>query len=211
MKNQKTDKLSKYLTATVGASALASSAADAGIIAVDISSFTGPNGGLSSGSSGSIPLASGSLTIRNNAYASFGNALGFEVSGSGAGIASGTTYTTPLQISLGTTIDAATVNGGTTVFTGNPDNSAFRLFYNGGYTSPDFGSDTFLAFRDGLGNFGWIEATWDGSTFELLGIAYEDSGAPIEAGAIPEASNFALIAAGAAGLAALRRRRKASK
>jgi len=44
--------------------------------------------------------------------------------------------------------------------------------------------------------------------FTLYGYAYDDSGLPITAGAIPEPSSLALLAVGAAGVAALRRRRK---
>lgn len=46
--------------------------------------------------------------------------------------------------------------------------------------------------------------------FTLYGYAYDDSGLPIGAGAIPEPSSLALLVAGAAGVAALRRRKKVS-
>jgi hypothetical protein len=44
--------------------------------------------------------------------------------------------------------------------------------------------------------------------FTLLGYALDTSGLPIQAGAIPEPSSLALLALGAAGVVALRRRRK---
>ena len=48
--------------------------------------------------------------------------------------------------------------------------------------------------------------------FTLLGYAYDDSGASIAAGAVPEPkSTVALLVAGAAGAAALHRRRKGAR
>jgi hypothetical protein len=44
--------------------------------------------------------------------------------------------------------------------------------------------------------------------FTIYGYAYDDSGLPIGAGAIPEPSSLALLVAGAAGVLALRRRQK---
>ncbi len=58
---------------------------------------------------------------------------------------------------------------------------------------------------------GWAEIQrMDGSNGKLLGWACEDSGDPIQvgdAGAIPEPNTFALLALGAAGVTALRRRK----
>lgn len=63
--------------------------------------------------------------------------------------------------------------------------------------------------------YGWAEVerlTYNQG--KLIGWAYEDSGDPIQvgdAGAIPEPNTFALLALGAAGVTALRRRKSAWK
>jgi hypothetical protein len=67
----------------------------------------------------------------------------------------------------------------------------------------------------GVNNFGWLKVTF-GATLGSRAIteyAYENTGAPINIGqitAVPEPSTFALLAAGAAGLYAMRRRLKAA-
>lgn len=54
--------------------------------------------------------------------------------------------------------------------------------------------------------FGWMHIdSVSSSGFHIDGYAYEDSGAPITAGAVPEPSSLALLALGAAGVRALRR------
>ena len=66
----------------------------------------------------------------------------------------------------------------------------------------------------GAPKYGWIafEATLDLKRGHITGWAYEDSGAPIIAGdagpIVPEPSGLALLAAGAAGLTAFRKKRK---
>lgn len=97
------------------------------------------------------------------------------------------------------------------------------------------GATGFAGIRLASGNYGWIRLKWEdlgvnqpfstllggspllsGTGFAdrltILDWAYDDSGAAIRAGntgaSIPEPSSLALLAAGAAGLAALRRRRK---
>lgn len=61
--------------------------------------------------------------------------------------------------------------------------------------------------------YGWADVqfnNYDGSgvgSFTLFGYAYEDNGMSIAAGAVPEPSTFALLAAGAAGVAFLKRRK----
>lgn len=59
--------------------------------------------------------------------------------------------------------------------------------------------------------YGWVHidsvtASFKSYSYHIDGYAYEDSGAPISAGAVPEPSSLALLAVGAAGVRLLRKR-----
>lgn len=65
-------------------------------------------------------------------------------------------------------------------------------------------------FNDGATDiYGWVEMDFsaDSSTFTVLQYAYDDSGAAIQVGAIPEPSTALLLGLGLVGLAAVCRRR----
>lgn len=67
-----------------------------------------------------------------------------------------------------------------------------------------------LVFRgiDNASHAGWADVSVTGSSLRLFGYAYEaEPGKAIRAGAVPEPPSLVLLAAGAAGLAALRRSR----
>ena len=85
--------------------------------------------------------------------------------------------------------------------------SKYGVFVGTGYAGLRF--NTIAGTR-----YGWVQldVAPDGSEIEILGWAYEDSGAGIHAGAIPEPSQVAaglgLLAMGAAGVREARKRRK---
>ena len=76
------------------------------------------------------------------------------------------------------------------------------------------GTSGFIGFRfDNAGTpyYGWIEVTYNDASQSLAwgDFAYEDSGAGILAGAVPEPSSLALLVLGASGVIARRRRQAA--
>lgn len=92
----------------------------------------------------------------------------------------------------------------------NPADVTFKV------TIPS-GTTAFLGFRFTSNNpagtvalYGWAQfAVVDGSPGTLIDFAYESSGGPIAAGAVPEPSGLVLLAMGSMGLAHLRRCRAA--
>jgi hypothetical protein len=83
-----------------------------------------------------------------------------------------------------------------------------------GWATGEDGTSGFLGFtfdNAGTTNYGWLAVTYnaESQTLEIGDFAYEDSGAGILAGAIPEPSSLGLLALGASGLLARRRRQAA--
>jgi hypothetical protein len=97
-----------------------------------------------------------------------------------------------------------------------------NFFKYGPDESPDFGSGSYMGFQTAQGNYGWLQATWNGTTdtFQIYSGAYESvANVAILAGdtgggtsAVPEpgqvASSLLLLALGAAGVAIQRQRAK---
>lgn len=111
----------------------------------------------------------------------------------------------------------ATVNGGG--FVSAPPTQA--NFLDGGYlNNAQEGSDNYVAFRftsadvnGGAPVYGWARIELPAlenaeGNMKLVGWAYENTGAAIAVGAIPEPSGLALLALGAAGTTAFHRRRR---
>jgi hypothetical protein len=81
----------------------------------------------------------------------------------------------------------------------------------GGWTdsTPRYFGFTFERESDGSQLFGWgLVRKLGVRDGELLGWAYDDSGAPMHVGTVPEPTTLGLFALGAAGVALYRRRRK---
>jgi hypothetical protein len=206
-------RLSAYLTAGIGAGLVATPAADAAIVLIDITSFglDGPNAGVSYGSSTpkpNFPISGGGTLLAANSLLGMGfygqNNLYF---------AAGSSAASPVNFTLNQSISSSAN------WAGYPDS----LFKDMGTVSPDFGSGSYMGFKTAQGNLGWLEVTWSGATdtFQVYSGAYEsDIGVTILAGdtggggsaAVPEpaqvASSLLLLALGSAGVAIQRRRAK---
>ena len=204
--------------ASVGAGILGTESAEAAIVTIDIGpsgfNIEGVNGGIPFRSSAKFPnfpmSGGGSLTVWNHASAYVGvsgsdygsNVFGFGTNGANH---------SPINFSGGATIGNS--------FTGTWSPKASFSNFQAYGLSPNFGADSYLGFRTTQGNYGWIEATWNGSDFQLYSAAYEsDVGTSIVAGdtgsvAVPEidpnglASALSLVMGSAAMLEQRRRKR----
>ena len=217
-------RLGGYLAVGVGAGVLGTSAADAGIINIDITStgfdIDGVNAGLSSGSTAiktNFPFTgAGSLK------ASASDDRGLQGVGGTAprlSIAAGTIAASPRNFPLNDTIGEST-SGWSVLST-----QLFRYHYvneyygvDKFYNSADFGSGSYMGFKTQTGNYGWLNVTWARATgeFQIYSGAYESvPGVSIAAGAVavPEPSTIAMLGAGALamGASAIRRHRTAQR
>ena len=204
--------------ASVGAGILGTHSAEAAIVTIDI----GPSGfnieGINAG------VAAGNITYVSNFPLSGGGALtvfnkpnvGYQgVQGDGAlEFAITQQFGTPFNFSGGATIGSS--------FSGIWQGSGYSLFEYLNSPSPSFGADSYLGFRTAQGNYGWMEATWNGTDFQFYSAAYEsDVGASIVAGAtgsvaVPEIDPNGLASAvslvmGSAAMLEQRRRKRADR
>jgi hypothetical protein len=231
-------RLASYLAAGIGASVLGNTSSEAAIINIDISdsgfNIDGVNAGLSEGSKitkNNFPLSGGgSLVLSSNGgdeyTATWGMYGRFETFPHLIFATANSGLAKPTRFSSNATI-------GSTAFWGNYVlRQVFRVVsstYYGSvtYSSPDFGAGSYLGFKTGTGNYGWLEATWANATsrFQIYSGAYESTvGLAIAAGAtaqpeptppssVPEPSTslMALVAGGAAFMVWRKRREQARK
>jgi len=128
-----------------------------------------------------------------------------------SGFAGGTSTTLVDNLPLSTLIDASSPGYGTSNSSETTGPTAFLL-----NSSSNYAGFRFLNEVTGVTNFGWIEfslsATFNGQPRSVVGYAYENTGAGIAVGAIPEPSTFALLGVMAAGALGVRewRKRKAA-
>ncbi|MGA0841195.1 MAG: hypothetical protein ACO3P1_15010, partial [Pseudomonadales bacterium] len=170
--------------------------------------ISGLNAGLSLGSKKTITnwlgTGSGQLELYRQ-YVGYWGLDGDDFNGAGLQfLATGSSYASPTNLSSGTTIDSSLFT-----WTGSANRTTFQ--YLSSYVSPDFGANSYMAFRFGSGGlnyYGWLEVTWNGTTkdWQILSGAYENTvNTAINAGqgaaSVPApspASLLALIVGGAA-------------
>jgi len=213
---------------SLGAGILGTQSAEAGIVTIDLTdvggqNFTGENAGLTFGGikQGVISVdANRRFLLTANLYfnqsvpysSSFYEITGptntgdFYNDGAMADFGTGGNCV-PLIYSEGASI------GGTYNFVAGKYRPTFQLTYvtysyryDGG-SAPSF--DGYLGFvtspgSDGLGVYGWIKASWDGTNFQFYSAAYESTpGVTIRAGdtgasaAVPEPTTMAIFGLGA--------------
>ena len=212
---QNSNRLAAYLATGIGAGLVATPAADAAIVTIDITdtgfNLDGPNAGLSSNSTtvkSNFPIYGGGSIIAVN----YGFAQGIAGSNN-LFFATGSALATPVKFTLNQSIDSSA----------NWESGPPIFFSVGPYgESPDFGAGSYMGFKTAQGNYGWLEVTWAGATdtFQIYSGAYESvANVAILAGdtgggtsAVPEpgqvASSLLLLALGAAGVAIQRQRAK---
>ncbi|MEY3459875.1 MAG: hypothetical protein RL215_3032 [Planctomycetota bacterium] len=192
------------LIAVVGAGATS----HAGVVTINVSGYSGPNGGVPNNDFAILSNFSGggsNLIIINNA---FGGYSGFSVqAGVNDGIAASGGM--PLKFGAGQSID------GSFVYESGYSDTTFNKPAN---VSPDFGPNSFLGFKDGAGRFGYLEVTWTAATntFTLLSAAYESTpGVAIQTpgglAPVPEPSSVLFASVSVVGAAVKRYRRKRAK
>jgi hypothetical protein len=147
-------------------------ASKAGVVTIDLTGYTGDNGGASVGGFAQInPFGpSGTRLLIFNQYNSSGLYTGLGIGDGSAGIASSgsTFFDTPTVFTAGALIGVGPTYA-------SPFSAT--VFSNPGRTVGDFGANSFLGFKTSGGQYGYIEATWTASTntFRMISAAYEST------------------------------------
>jgi hypothetical protein len=203
MKNKRkstTDRLSSYLTAAIGISTVVGTA-DAAIVSLDISAFDGPNAGLADYTDDVFLIIPGNVFVIANQFQYPIGSVGF--TGAMAilpelNLAMKSDGTGLYNFAAGASIGASTNWNSVYVYD--------SYFNKDGSKQLDWNAGSFMGFRANSNTatplYGWLEVTWDAdtNTFEFLSGAYDNTGAAITAGPIPEPasvlSTMGLLASG---------------
>lgn len=205
-------RLGAYLATGVGAIGMGTSA-DAGVISVDLTGFTGDNMGASNGGFSFCYAIPGVDLFAANGWLGYTGVTVNNGAGVGGILATGQfgTLYEPINVGPGVTIDASSG-----VFADTLKATLFKSPYR---TVSDFGPNSFLGFKTASGRYGYIEVLWTASTntFKLVSAAYEsDAGVAIQTpgGApVPEPASGAVVALlmGGTALRQWRKKRQASQ
>ena len=208
-------RLGAYFAAGVGASIAATSTSEAVIVNIEIG--TGPGqfnmGGPNAGAS-----LDGTIDFYNFPFTGGGKLAAYNFPTTWMGLAAGDGLflainggtTSPRNFASNTLINAYTAYWSNTFYE--------TLFRYNTSNSPDFGSGSYIGFRNYMSNtYGWLEVTWSSAAneFQILSGAYEtDPGVGILAGAtaapaaVPEPGTWAAAALLAGGAAFTRWRKR---
>jgi hypothetical protein len=217
---QNSNRLAAYLATGIGAGLVATPAADAAIVLIDLTSngwdLLGVNAGIT-GSPSSKWLPNFPISGAGNLFlVNYPNSKGVGGIYGGLTFAGGATYATPTNFALNQTIGSSFNWAGVHNYA-----MSFKTTGSGvDFESPDLDAGSYMGFQTAQGNYGWMEVTWAGATdtFQIYSAAYESvAGVAILAGdtgtsAVPEpkqvASSLLVLALGAAGVAIQRQRAK---
>ena len=204
-------RLGAYLATVVGSIGMGTSA-DAGVIPVDLTGFTGDNMGASNGGYSFCYAIPGIDLFATNGWQGFWGLTINNGANVGGFLATGKFGSNdPINVGPGVTIGASSGIWA--------DSLASTSFKSSDRTVSDFGPNSFLGFKTDQGQYGYIEVLWTASTntFKLVSAAYEsDVGVAIQTpgGApVPEPASGAVVALlmGGTALRQWRKKRQASQ
>ena len=204
-------RLGAYLATVVGSIGMGTSA-DAGVIPVDLTGFTGDNMGASNGGYRFCYAIPGVDLFATNAWNGYNGLTINNGANVGGFLATGNSGDNdPINVGPGVTIGASSG-----IWADSLASTSFKSSFR---TVSDFGPNSFLGFKTAAGRYGYIEVLWTASTntFKLVSAAYEsDVGVAIQtpSGApVPEPASGAVVALlmGGTALRQWRKKRQANQ